>query len=423
MRIALISAHCPVGPAAGTCGEPRQPSSLARALAGQGHRVTLYTRCESQDHLRTGILSGRVSVEIVPAGPARPLSDDQLARHMPEFAAYLADRWQARRPDIVHAFSWMGGLAALGAVRGSGTPVVQTFESLGSTQRRLGGDESVSAGRIRLEAAIGRQVDAVLASSTEEAGELARLAVPRSAIQVVPCGVDTGVFTPAPEGKRAAKGAKHRLVAVAAEDRPRGVETILRALAQVHDAELIITGGPDGKHLPRSGPFRELAKLADGLGVRSRVKFAGEVTGASLAALLRSADIAVSASPYEPSGLAALQAMACGTPVVVSAVGGHLDAVIDGTTGLLVAPLDPAGLARQLRRLLATPALLEGYGIAAADRARSRYAWERIGSETLAVYQRLLTAKMPAPAVAEDEPDYLADTAYDEADRAVAAFA
>jgi glycosyltransferase involved in cell wall biosynthesis len=421
MRIALISAHCPVGLAASTCGEPRQPSSLARALAGQGHRVTLYTRCESEDRPRTAILSGRVCIEHIPAGPARPLSDDQLAKHMPEFAGHLADRWQAKGPDIVHAFSWTSGLAALGAVRGSDTPVVQTFESLGSTRRRLGGDESVSAGRIRLEAAIGRQVDAVLANSAEEVAELARLAVPKSAIQVVPCGVDTGIFVP--DGKRAAKGARHRLVAVAQEDRPRGLETMVRALVHLHDAELIIVGGPDGRHLPRSGPFRELARVAGALGVRSRIKFAGEVTGATLAELLRSADIAVSASPYEPSGLAALQAMACGTPVIVSAVGGHLDAVIDGTTGLLVPPLDPAALARQLRRLLATPALLEGYGIAAADRARSRYAWERIGSETLAVYQRLLTAKMPAPAVAEKEPDYLADDGYAESDRAVAALA
>ncbi len=339
---------------------------------------------------------------------------------MPEFAGYLADRWQAKRPDIVHAFAWTGGLAALGSVRGASTPVVQTFESLGSTRRRLGGDESVSAGRVRLEAAIGRQADAVLANSTDEAAELARLGVPKSAVQVIPCGVDTSMF--APDGKSAAKGAKHRLVAVAAADRPLGLETLVRALAQVHDAELVIVGGPDGTRLPRSGPFREVARLADALGVRNRVKFAGDLTGAALAAMLRSADIAVSASPYEPSGLAAIQAMACGTPVIMSAVGGQLDAVIDGTTGLLVAPLNAGVLARQLRRLLATPVMLQGYSIAAADRARSRYSWERIGKETLAVYQRLLTASAPAAAAAEDA-DYLDDDRYAEADRRVAALA
>ena len=262
--------------------------------------------------------------------------------------------------------------------------------------------------------------DAVLANSTEEAAELARLGVPKSAIQVVPCGVDTGMF--APDGQQAAKGAKHRLVAIASADRPLGLETVVRALAQVHDAELVIAGGPDGQHLPRSGAFRDLARLADALGVRNRVRFAGEASGATLAALLRSADIAVSASPYEPTGLAAIQAMACGTPVIMSAVGGHRDAVIDGTTGLLVAPLNSGLLARQLRRLLATPALLQGYGIAAADRARSRYSWQRIGNETLAVYQRLLTAR-PCSQAALEDADYLTGDSYAEADRRVAALA
>ena len=149
--------------------------------------------------------------------------------------------------------------------------------------------------------------------------------------------------------------------------------------------------------------------------MRNRVKFAGEVSGASLAALLRSADVVVSASPYEPTGLAAIRAMACGTPVIMSAVGGHLDAVIDGTTGLLVPPLNSGLLARQVRRLLAAPALLQGYGIAAADRARSRYAWERIGNETLAVYQRLLTASTPS--LAAEDADYLEDGSYADADR------
>ncbi len=419
MRIALISAHCSVGPAAANRGEPDQPASLACALAGQGHRVTLYTRCESQNRPRAAILGGRVSVEHVPAGPARPVDDDQLAVYMPEFAAHLADRWQAKRPDVVHAFSWTGGLAALGAVRGMSTPVVQTFESLGSLRRRLAGDESVSAGRVRLEAAIGRQATAVLAGTTEEAAELARLGVPKSATQVIPCGVDASLFSP--EGNCPAKGAKYRLVAITAADRPLGLETVVRALTQVHDAELIIVGGPDGRHLPRSGAYRELAQLADHLGVRSRLKFAGEVTGANLAALLRSADLAVSASPYEPSGLAAIQAMACGTPVIMSAAGGHLDAVIDGTTGLLIAPLNSGMLARQARRLLATPALLQGYGIAAADRARSRYSWDRIGAETLAVYRRL-TVKAPAFA-ADEDAEYLADAGYADADRRVAAFA
>jgi glycosyltransferase involved in cell wall biosynthesis len=116
----------------------------------------------------------------------------------------------------------------------------------------------------------------------------------------------------------------------------------------------------------------------------------------------------VSASPYEPEGTAAIQAMACGTPAVVSAVGAHVDAVIDGITGLLVAPEHPAMLAHGVRSLLSRPALLQAYGIAAADRARSRYSDGRIGQETAAVYERCLRSCTDAVESADDE---LADTA------------
>ena len=96
----------------------------------------------------------------------------------------------------------------------------------------------------------------------------------------------------------------------------------------------------------------------------------------------------VSTSPHETSGTVSLQAMACGTPVIAPPVGGHMDAVVDGTTGILVPPGRPALLAQRIRQLLAHPMLLEAYGVAAADRVRSRYSWDRIADETLAVYDR-----------------------------------
>jgi glycosyltransferase involved in cell wall biosynthesis len=107
-------------------------------------------------------------------------------------------------------------------------------------------------------------------------------------------------------------------------------------------------------------------------------------------ALLRSADLVVSTCQYEPSGTTSLQAMACGTPVIAPPVGGHVDAVVDGTTGILIPPGRPALLAQRIRQLLAHPMLLEAYGVAAADRARSRYSWDRIAGETLAVYDRAI---------------------------------
>jgi D-inositol-3-phosphate glycosyltransferase len=396
MHIALIVAGNPLSSATNMSSQPAQ---LARALAGQGHRVTMYARKDGTT-ARTGVLGRGVSVEFIAAGPARPLPPEQAARHMPQLADVLVGRWVLQRPDVVHAFGWVAGLAALGAVRELDIPVVQTFGSLATAEARLPGS-NVLASRLRLETLIGRKAAAVLASSTTEAGDLAKMGVPRPAIRVVPCGVDTGTFCP--DGARADRGRPVRLVALAPSGQPAGLATILRVTAQLPEAELVIAGGPGGRHLPRTGPFRELARLASELGIRSRVTFAGELAPAALAALLRSADVAVSAAGYEPGGLGAIQAMACGVPVVAAAVGGQADAVIDGTTGLLVAAQQPAMMLSRLRRLLATPALLRGYGIAAADRAKSRYCWERIARETAAAYERCMPAFAAQAETAEAE--------------------
>jgi glycosyltransferase involved in cell wall biosynthesis len=411
MRIAMITAHSPLTPIAGH-GRQQQAAVLARALAGHGHRVTLYARTQDPGAPGTAILGAGVSVEHIKAGPARRLAAEECARHMPDVAADLADRWRTKAPDVVHAFSWTAGLAAIGAVRGTGIPVVQSFESLGSIERRQAGLD-VCGARVRLEAAIGRTAAAVLASSEEEADELARLAVPKSVIRVIPAGIDT--ISVRPDDVRAKSNDKPRLLAFA-DDQARGLATVIRALAQLPAARLTIIGGPDARHLPRSGPFREVAQLATELRVRSRVTFAGEVAEAEESALLRSADVMVSATSYDPTGLAAIRAMSCGLPVIASAVGGQRDAVIDGITGFLVAPEHPAMLVQRLRALLARPVMMQAYGISAADRARSRYCIGRIGEETAAAYKRCL----PRTAPGEDE---LADTEEAEDLLEVAAFA
>jgi D-inositol-3-phosphate glycosyltransferase len=380
MRIAFITAHNPL-----QAGPSAQPTSLARALAARGHRVTLYARQQSAPAADTTILGRGVSVEHVTAGPIRPIPVDQAAQHMPAVAAHLADRWQARPPDVVHAFSWLGGLAAVGAVRGTSTPVLLTFGSLAAAERRHAADSEVSAARLRLEDCLGHAVDAVLAGSCDEAAELARRGVPKTAIRVLPSGVDTTVFSPV--GDTAERSSRFRLIASASAGQPRGLLTVVRALTQLPDAELVIVGGPDARQLPRAGAWREVARLASAVGVRTRVTFAGELPEPELPALLRSADLMVGGARYEPTGVAALQAMACGLPVIVPAVGALGDAVVDGVTGFLVAPDNPAMLVRRIRELQARPVLREALGIAAADRVKSRYDLSRIARETVAAYE------------------------------------
>jgi D-inositol-3-phosphate glycosyltransferase len=205
-------------------------------------------------------------------------------------------------------------------------------------------------------------------------------------VHCIPWGVDTDMFTP--DGPAARRSAKPRLLAIAALDDREPLETLVWALTKVPGAELLITGGPARPALPDDPSYRNLAGLAASIGLENRVIFTGQVPQAKLPALLRSADLVLSTCADEPSGQASLEAMACGKPVMAPPTGGHQDAVLDGTTGVLIPPGQPMLLAQRIRRLLTHPMLLEAYGVAGADRVRSRYSWDRIATETVAVYEQ-----------------------------------
>jgi D-inositol-3-phosphate glycosyltransferase len=390
MRIALVAPgttqqahgadHCAAG--------ADRLTPLAQALAGLGHRVVIYARRDARGLPASSILCPGASVEYVPAGPPAPLDEADLTAHLAEFASYLAKRWRRNPPDVVDAHFWTSGLAALAGVRGLGVPVAQTFTSLATAEQRHGLREPAGQdARRRLEAAVARSADMLLAGSEQELADLARMGAPRPRIRLVPCGVDTQRFTP--EGPAAERNGRPRLVAAQPLTATGDVVVAVRALAEIPEAELVITGGPDQAKLSRDPARREVLTLAKKLGVADRLVFTGRMAESDLAALLRSADLVVSTAAYEPVGVAALQAMACGTPVVACAAGAEQDAVVDQTTGVHARPGHPAELARRIRKLLASPVRLEAYGIAAADRAQSRYSWDRIARETVAAYEVL----------------------------------
>jgi glycosyltransferase involved in cell wall biosynthesis len=404
MKIALVAQNAtPLHPRAGS-GPDRDDiglSELTRKLASQGHQVTVYAQknlpdLPEQADLHEGVRVKHIDVDPLGSVTGEP-DDTDLLEQVPAFSGPLRSHLESDRPDIVHALRWTSGLAALAAARDLGIPVVQEFNSLGVTERRaaIGRDESgavkaggAAAARIRLEPAIGRSATAVVATNSAEVSGLASLGVQRSSIRVVPWGVDTDLFTP--EGPVARRNGRPRLLATADLTERKPLEALLRALTRVPGAELLIVGGPAEADLPNDDNYVKLAKLAAKLGVADRVIFTGAVGYTALPPLLRSADLVVSTCQYEPSGTSSLQAMACGTPVIAPPVGGHMDAVVDGTTGIIVQPDRPALLAQRIRQLLAHPMLIEAYGVAAADRVRSRYSWDRIAGETIAVYDRVM---------------------------------
>jgi len=379
MKIALVAQHTT------SLAEDARLRELSRSLAGKGHRVTVYARKDAAAPPAKADLDPGVQIEFIGTGGKHASDESQLLAQVPAFSQPLHEQWRHERPDVVHALRWTSGLAALAAARDLRIPVVQSFDSLGVAERRHHVlPVSVGTERIRLEPAIGRSVSAVVAGSSDEESDLTRLGVPRRSIKVVPCGVDTDEFSP--EGPVADRTGRPRLVTVADLNEHDELSTLLQALAKVPGAELVVAGGPPRARLRGDMAYRRLAKVAESLDVTGRVLFAGEVGRSALPPLLRSADLLVNVSEYDPTGMVSVQAMACGTPVVATAGGGQVDAVVDGTTGILVPSGRPVLLAQRIRQLLAHPMLLEAFSVAAADRARSRYSWDRIAHETLAVY-------------------------------------
>jgi glycosyltransferase involved in cell wall biosynthesis len=398
MKIALVAQNAtPLHPRTGA-GPDRDDiglSELTRQFAGQGHQVTVYTQKNLADVPDQAELHAGVRVEHIDAGPVAETvtepGDADLLERVPAFSGPLRSLWESDRPDVVHALAWTSGLAALAAARDLGIPVVQEFSSLSVAERRAAAGfrdqpgavkaDGASAARIRLEPAIGRSATAVVATNSAEVSDLADLGVHRSSIRIVPWGVDTDLFTP--EGPVAKRNGRPRLLTAADLTQRKPLETLLRALTKVPDAELLVVGGPAEAELSKDDNYVKLAKFAATLGIADRVIFTGKV---------EYADLVISTCQYEPSGTTSLQAMACGTPVIAPPVGGHMDAVVDGTTGIIIPPDRPALLAQRIRQLLAHPMLIEAYGVAAVDRVRSRYSWDRIAGETLAVYDRVTQA-------------------------------
>jgi glycosyltransferase involved in cell wall biosynthesis len=315
-----------------------------------------------------------------------------LLPHIAALAGQLADRWRRKAPDVIHAHFWTSGLAALAGARGLDIPVVQTFQSLGAGVRPGRVLAAVSAdARARLEAAIGRSARAVLANTADERADIARLGVPQASVRIVPSGVDITRFQPS--GPTAERGRRPRLLMVSPPGDRQGPAAAVRALADLPGTELVIVGG-----LASDPGYRAVIRLARQLRVQDRLTCLGKVSESGMPPLMRSADVLVHLTPRLRFAMVPVEAMACGTPVVASENAARGDAIIHGNTGFLVPTAEPAELVRRIRQLLASPMLLEGYGIAAASRVRSRYSWERIAQETLAVYEDLLAPRMEAAA-------------------------
>jgi D-inositol-3-phosphate glycosyltransferase len=377
---------------------------LVSALSQAGVPCDVYTRRWAPDLPDEVVVEPGFRVVHIDAGPRAEVDKEALPALVDEFAAGVIDAIRATGDtDAIHANYWLSGVAGHAAKHALDLPLVSTFHTLARVKVEV--DEQESADRVRAEADVIRCSDAILANCSEEADDLRRhYDAPDERIEIVPPGVDHAFFSPGDrDGARAALGwssgwitddggasaQQHPVLLFVGRIQPlKGLDIAVRALAQLErdDAELVVVGGPSG----RSGPD-ELARvhaIADELGVRDRMRFVLPQPHHLLSTWYRAADVVLVPSRAESFGLVALEAAACGAPVVASDVGGLRTIVEHGRTGFLVEPRDPAAFAGAVDALLADPALAAAMGAAGAERAKG-FTWPTAAARLRRLYADL----------------------------------
>lgn len=415
-RIAAVAYHtCPLEqPGKGDSGGLNVfVLQLAQAVARRGSRVDVYTRRSAPDSPGVVIAGPGVRVIHIDAGPARPIPKAELVGHIEEFGGRMVE-YAARCSvgyDVVHSHYWMSGLAA-GVLAGSrDLPHVHSSHTLQAAKDRSGAlpDDGLSFERRAAEAAVVHSVDLVTASTSFEAGILrSDYGVPPGRISMLAPGFDPMVFSP--EGDLvpddfidthpdvAALYLRECPLVVAAGriERLKGFDLAVEAVEkmrlrfpQLSETGLLICGGPSGED-----GESEVERLEDLIFASARPNhtvLAGPVGRRELAAILRRADLLLVTSRTESFGMIALEALACGTPVVATASGGVDEVVRHGLTGAIVNSRDPDTLGQAVGELLIREDRLGAMGSAAAASVRGM-TWDRAAAHVLSAYSSLLKA-------------------------------
>ncbi|MGW4497316.1 D-inositol-3-phosphate glycosyltransferase [Micromonospora sp. NPDC004336] len=376
---------------------------IARRLAEANVEVEIFTRATSGDLPPVVETAPGVHVRHVTAGPLEGLTKEELPGQLCAFTAGVL-RAEASRPpghyDLIHSHYWLSGQVGWLAKERWGVPLVHTAHTLAKVKNAqlAAGDRPEPKARVIGEEQVVAEADRLVANTAVEARDLIdRYDADPAQVTVVEPGVDLDRFRPAPESGRHA--ARRRLglpeagyvVAFVGRIQPlKAPDVLVRAAAALRERDpaladeltVVICGGPSGSGLDRPTALME---LAGSLGVADRVRFLPPQTGDDLPALYRAADLVAVPSHNESFGLVALEAQACGTPVVAAAVGGLVTAVRDQVSGVLVDGHDPVEWARTLGRLLPDRLRRAELSRGAARHARG-FSWHRTASGLLAVY-------------------------------------
>jgi D-inositol-3-phosphate glycosyltransferase len=397
LRVAILSVHtCPLAALGGkeTGGMNVYVREVSRQLGQMGLHVDVFTRSQNPEIARVVEMGPDVRVVHLPAGPEAPLPRDRVHRHLGEFVERL-EAFREREGltyDLIHGHYWLSGVVGLALRARWDAPLIQMFHTLGRLKNRVAHApaELEPELRIREEERIVRNADRIVAANAVEQAHLVRYYGARSArITIIPCGVDTDLFCPMNQAEAKAAlglGPGPLLLYVGRLTPIKGLETLLEAvalLAMDRKLRLLAVGGDADE--PQNGHPAWLRQRVATLGLEEAVRFLGAQPQERLRLFYAAAQLTVMPSYYESFGMVALEAMACGKPVIASRVGGLITTVQDGVTGYLVPEGNPRALASTIAALLDNRELRARLG-REAQRWAVQYRWSRVAEGVVRLY-------------------------------------
>ncbi|WP_231510603.1 glycosyltransferase [Fischerella sp. PCC 9605] len=380
----------------GAGGQNIYVRELGLALAKQGCQVDIFTRREHPNQEKIVELAPRCRTIRLSAGPAKFIPRNELFEHLPEFVEAWLDFKQltGRNYALIHTNYWLSGWVGLKLKSQLGFPQIHTYHSIGAIKYRdVENPPQIASIRHHVERAILEQADCVIATSPQEAEDLRQFISQHGRIKVIPCGINTEHFSSvSKEVARQKLGIapdSQIIMYVGRFDPRKGVETLVKACTYLPDPfKLYLVGGSreDAADFQEQQRIQTLVKKLE---LEAVTVFTGRISQQILPTYYAAGDVCVVPSYYEPFGLVAIEAMAAGTPVIASEVGGLQHTVVHGETGLLVPPYNANALAIAIRNLLEDPTVRQCYGNAARNWVQSRFSTQAVTAQIYELYQSL----------------------------------
>lgn len=405
-KIAFISEHAsPLASLGGvdSGGQNVYVAELAKYISTMDYDIDIFTRRDNSSLPAVIQWLPGVRVIHVKAGPVQHIAKEELLPHMPEFRENMLSfiNEENIRYALVHANFWMSALVAAQLKEALNIPFVVTFHALGHVRRIHQGDnDKFPPERITIEEETVRKADHIIAECPQDRMDLIQYyhASPDK-ITIVPCGFNPQEFCPVEQALARSiinlSTSEHVILQLGRMVPRKGVDNVVKSLALARknnlSLRLLVVGGesdnPDPEFCPEIARLQNIAKEHD---VLDFITFAGRKDREMLKYYYSAADIFITTPWYEPFGITPLEAMACGTPVIGSNVGGIKYSVADGKTGFLVPPNNPEALADKVCHLLENKSLLHSMKDNAIKRVNALFTWAKVANSATCLYENIL---------------------------------